>query len=135
MVFPKFITTTGLARTELALSRFSLEKAITDLKPTPVNIDPTTNFWTVYKKVADEHDSDMVAKYTGDLDASLLFVSAFVPLDRIVSPQLGLFPLLGGSVLCRSHHLHCPNHPITPTKPLRSHKPPTPSDIAEQHLV
>ena len=36
-----------------------------------------THFWTVYKKVADEHDSDMVAKYVGDLDTSLLFVSMF----------------------------------------------------------
>ena len=57
--------------------RFRLENAVADLKPPPDNIDPTTNFWTVYKKVADEHDNDLVSKYAGDLDNSLLFVSAF----------------------------------------------------------
>ena len=57
-----------------------------DLKPPPSNVDPTTNFWTVYKKVADEHDSDLVLKYVGDLDTSLLFVSGPVPLARLGIP-------------------------------------------------
>jgi hypothetical protein len=60
-----------------------LEKAIADLKPPSNNIDPTTNFWTVYKKVADEHDDDLVLKYVGDLDTSLLFVSASASLARL----------------------------------------------------
>ena len=46
--------------------------------------DPTTNFWTAYKKVADEHDSDLVSKYVGDLDTSLLFVSTFMSLARLI---------------------------------------------------
>ena len=79
--FPKFPS--RLVRTEASLFRFRLEKAIADLKPPPNNIDPTTNFWTVYKKVADEHDNDLVSKYAGDLDTSLLFVSASVSLSRL----------------------------------------------------
>jgi len=69
-----------------------LEKAIADLKPPPNNIDPTTNFWTVYKKVADEHDNDLVSKYAGDLDNSLLFVSTLVSLARMFVLNNVLFP-------------------------------------------
>jgi len=54
-----------------------LEKAIKGLKPSEVQIDPTTNFWTAYKKVADDHDDGLVSKYVGDLDTSLIFVSGF----------------------------------------------------------
>jgi len=45
------------------------------LKPETVKTDPAINFWTIYKKVADEYDDDMVSKYVGNLDTSLLFVS------------------------------------------------------------
>jgi len=69
-----------------------LEKAIADLKPPPNNIDPTTNFWTVYKGVADEHDNDLVSKYAGDLDTSLLFVSPLVSLARPPVPNRVTFP-------------------------------------------
>jgi len=48
------------------------------LKPLEeIKTDPITNFWTVYKKVADEYDNDMISRYAGDMDASLLFVSTF----------------------------------------------------------
>ena len=66
------------AWSELTAFRFRFEKAITSLKPTKLKSNPTTHFWTVYKKVADEHDNDLVSKYVGDLDTSLLFVSAFM---------------------------------------------------------
>lgn len=69
-----------------------LEKAVTDLKPPPNNVDPTTDFWTVYKKVADEHDSDLVSKYAGDLDNSLLFVSTSASLARLVILNRVLLP-------------------------------------------
>jgi hypothetical protein len=67
----------GPVRTESALSYSRLEGAIAKWKPGRIKTDPTTNFWTVYKKVADEHDTDIVSKYVGDLDTSLLFVSMF----------------------------------------------------------
>jgi hypothetical protein len=64
-------------RSESALFRFRFEKVVTSWKPEKTKIDPTTNFWTAYKKVADECDDDLVSKYAGDLDTSLLFVSPF----------------------------------------------------------
>ena len=61
-----------------------MEKAIATLKPAKIKTDPTTNFWTIYKKVADEHDNDLVSKYVGDLDTSLLFVSMFTSLACLI---------------------------------------------------
>jgi len=83
-------------RTESALSRTRLEKAIANWKPTRIKTDPTTNFWTVYKKVADEHDNDLVSKYVGDLDTSLLFVSAFTSLARPIRLNQTLFVFQAG---------------------------------------
>ena len=103
-------------RNESVRFRFRLEKAITDLKPTPISIDPATNFWTVYKKVADEHDNDLLSKYAGDLDTSLLFVSTFDLRCACDFSTLSLF-VLGWFILCCRNHVHRPNHPITPTKP------------------
>ncbi|KAF9649361.1 hypothetical protein BDM02DRAFT_3094942, partial [Thelephora ganbajun] len=57
-----------------------------------IKTDPTTNFWTVYKKVADEHDNDLVSKYVGDLDTSLLFAGLFsavtAQIVAVLIPQL-----------------------------------------------
>jgi len=63
-----------------------------DLKPPPINIDPMTNFWTVYKKVADEHDNDLVLRYAGDLDTSLLFVSTLIFLAPLIFLNCILYP-------------------------------------------
>jgi len=68
-----------------------LEWAIEKLKPAGTETDPVSNFWTVYEKVADEHDNDMALKYLGDLDTSLLFVSAFVTLARLVCLNKDVF--------------------------------------------
>ena len=62
-----------------------MEEAITSWKTGRIKTDPATNFWTVYKKVADEHDDDVVSKYVGDLDTSLLFVRTFTSLVRLLS--------------------------------------------------
>ena len=69
--------------------RLRLEQAIKELKPTPItaNVDPTTDFWNAYKKLADEYDDNLLGKYTDDLDTSLLFVSTFTLLARDVYPQ------------------------------------------------
>ena len=50
------------------------------LKPPELKTDPSTHFWTVHRGVADEHEKDLVSKNVGDLDNSLLFVSAFMSL-------------------------------------------------------
>jgi hypothetical protein len=68
-----------------------LEKAIANWKPGRIEADPITNFWTVYKKVADEHDTDVVSKYIGDLDTSLLFVSVFTLLTPLIRLNRILF--------------------------------------------
>ena len=57
------------------MSCFRLEKIFASDKPAGTKTNPTTNFWATYKKVADEYDNDMISKYVGDLDTSLLFVS------------------------------------------------------------
>ena len=67
------------AWSEPTVFHFRFENAVASLKPTKLRADPITHFWTFYKKVADEHDNDLVSKYIGDLDTSLLFVSAFTP--------------------------------------------------------
>ena len=131
--FLKFLK--GFVGTELTLSRCRLEKTLADLKPDKLKTDPATHFWTVYKKIADEHDDDLLGKYAGDLDTSLLFVSIFTSLARFVSPQPRSFAVLGGFVLRCRYNFHRPNHSIAPTKPLRPHKRSTASDIATKHFV
>ena len=113
---------------------FRLEKAITELKPTPINIDPATNFWTVYKKVADEHDDDLLSKYAGDLDTSLLFVSTF-DLRYTCDFSTRSLSALGWFILCCRNHVHCPNHPITSTKPRRSLECPAAPNTGKQHFL
>ena len=65
-------------------------------KPSRIKTDPITNFWTVYKRVADEHDTDLVSKYVGDLDTSLLFVSAVTSLARHIRLNQFLFVFQAG---------------------------------------
>ena len=90
------------------------EKAIASLNPTEHKPDPVTYFWTVYKKVADEYDNDLLSKYVGDLDTSLLFVSAFMSLH---TPFTSTYPsVLGGFILGRHFRVYRPNHPTTPAK-------------------
>ena len=82
----------SLVWSESTLFRFRFEKAIANWKPAEIKTDPTTNFWTVYKKVADEYDSDLVSEFFRDLDTSLLFVSTFmshahlIRLNRVILP-------------------------------------------------
>ncbi|KAF9782843.1 hypothetical protein BJ322DRAFT_177731 [Thelephora terrestris] len=65
-----------------------LENVIKELKTTPNDIDPATNFWTVYNQVADEHDGDMLGKYSGDLDTSLLFAGLFSAISTAFIVQI-----------------------------------------------
>ena len=124
---------TSLVWSESTPSRLRLERVIASWKPTKIKTDPTTNFWTVYKKVADECDNDLVSKYVGDLDTSLLFVSAFSSLARLI--RLNWTSPVGGFVLGRDFRIHCPNHSCTPTKPHRPDKRPAPPNIATEHLI
>ena len=98
-----------------SLLPFRLEKAIEGLRPPVTKVDPTTNFWTTYKKVAGEHDNDMVSKYVGDLDTSMLFVSTFTSREGIILRCH--FSAIGGFILGCHYCVHCPNHSIPPAKP------------------
>ena len=91
-VSPSIKRPAGPVRTESTLSCSRLEKAIANRKPTGVKADPATNFWTVYKKVAEEHDNGMVSQYIGDLDTSLLFVSRPTSPECLISLIQVLFP-------------------------------------------
>lgn len=66
-------------------SRF--EKPVPSLKPTKLETDPATEFWTVYQKIAGEQDNDLISKCVGDLDTCLLFVSAFLSLHIPIHPN------------------------------------------------
>jgi len=37
--------------------------------------DDRSRFWTVYQKVAAEHDNEFLERYDGDMDIVLIFVS------------------------------------------------------------
>ena len=76
----------------------------------------------------------MISKYVGDLDTSLLFVSAFMPLVLFVLNHV-LVPTLGGFILGRDFHVHCPNHSCPSTGPRRFDKRPAPPNIAAEHLI
>ncbi|KAF9642584.1 hypothetical protein BDM02DRAFT_3124401 [Thelephora ganbajun] len=50
-----------------------LGKAIVGLKPPLVSVDPTTNFWTTYKKIADEYDNALLSQCTNNLNICMQF--------------------------------------------------------------
>ena len=87
----------GPVQIGLTLPCIRLEKAIANCKPEKVEPDPTTNFWTVYKEVADEYDNQMMSRYVTELDNSLLFVSPFpslgchIRLNQVLPFQATLF--------------------------------------------
>ncbi|KAJ7484177.1 hypothetical protein FB451DRAFT_1128290, partial [Mycena latifolia] len=51
-----------------------LQTAVEGIKPKPPATDRKTDFWNLYKTLADEHDKEFLEKYSSDLDASLIFV-------------------------------------------------------------
>ncbi|KAF7335505.1 hypothetical protein MVEN_02204200 [Mycena venus] len=55
----------------------SVTKAVEALKQQPQSPDKKIAFWTEYKKLADEFDNELQAKYGQDLDTSLIFAGLF----------------------------------------------------------
>ena len=45
--------------------------------------DPLQRFWKTYRVTAEEFDNEFLAKYGGDLDASMIFVSLLSPLMNL----------------------------------------------------
>jgi hypothetical protein len=50
-------------------------RLVDELKPKPPpGADKKTAFWNAYKILADEHDKELLQRYSTDLDTSLIFV-------------------------------------------------------------
>ncbi|KAG2140831.1 hypothetical protein BD769DRAFT_1316050, partial [Suillus cothurnatus] len=56
--------------------------------------DNRSRFWGVYKRVAEEHDSEFLERYTGDMDIVLVFSGLFsaVSTSFIVAMESNLSP-------------------------------------------
>ncbi|KAG2062818.1 hypothetical protein BDR04DRAFT_979082, partial [Suillus decipiens] len=56
--------------------------------------DKRSRFWGVYKRVAEEHDSEFLEQYTGDMDIVLVFSGLFsaVSTGFIVAMESNLSP-------------------------------------------
>ncbi|KAJ7670677.1 hypothetical protein DFH06DRAFT_140384, partial [Mycena polygramma] len=54
-----------------------LQMTVEALRPKPTTTDKKTNFWNLYKTLADEHDREFLQKYSTDLDTSLIFAGLF----------------------------------------------------------
>ncbi|KAJ7850641.1 hypothetical protein B0H14DRAFT_3664228 [Mycena olivaceomarginata] len=89
-------------------------RLIEELKPKPPPItDKKTVFWNMYKTLADEHDKELLQRYSTDLDTALIFVriaglfsavdSAFIiqiqPEFQLSDPRLSLVTLIAQSLL------------------------------------
>ncbi|KAJ7794756.1 hypothetical protein B0H14DRAFT_3556383 [Mycena olivaceomarginata] len=89
-------------------------RLIEELKPKPPPVtDKKTVFWNMYKTLADEHDKELLQRYSTDLDTALIFVciaglfsavdSAFIiqiqPEFQLSDPGLSLVTLIAQSLL------------------------------------
>jgi hypothetical protein len=64
--------------------------------------DNRSRFWGVYKRVAEEHDSEFLERYTGDMDIVLVFVGFACPSSirlRLMFDKSGLFSAVSTSFI------------------------------------
>ncbi|KAJ6523437.1 hypothetical protein DFH09DRAFT_198643, partial [Mycena vulgaris] len=54
-----------------------LQGAVEGLRSRPPVVDKKTEFWNLYKPLADEHDKEFLEKYSTDLDTCLIFAGLF----------------------------------------------------------
>ncbi|KAJ7327638.1 hypothetical protein DFH08DRAFT_940873 [Mycena albidolilacea] len=60
-----------------------------ELKPKPPPVaDKKTAFWNAYKILADEHDKELLQRYSTDLDTSLIFAGLFSAVDSAFIIQI-----------------------------------------------
>ncbi|KAJ7850664.1 hypothetical protein B0H14DRAFT_3137601 [Mycena olivaceomarginata] len=69
-------------------------RLIEELKPKlPPITDKKTVFWNMYKTLADEHDKELLQRYSTDLDTALIFAGLFSAVDSAfiiqIQPDLG----------------------------------------------
>ncbi|KAJ7812459.1 hypothetical protein B0H14DRAFT_3879652, partial [Mycena olivaceomarginata] len=66
-----------------------LRQAVEELKPKPPpTTDKKTAFWNAYKTLADEHDKELLQRYSTDLDTSLIFAGLFSAVDSAFIIQI-----------------------------------------------
>ncbi|KAJ7850649.1 hypothetical protein B0H14DRAFT_3137591 [Mycena olivaceomarginata] len=79
-------------------------------KPPPPTTDKKTVFWNMYKTLADEHDKELLQRYSTDLDTALIFAGLFSAVDsafiiqiqpefQLSDPRLSLVTLIAQSLL------------------------------------
>ncbi|KAJ7312998.1 hypothetical protein DFH08DRAFT_821824 [Mycena albidolilacea] len=74
-------------------------RLIEELKPKPPpTTDKKTVFWNMYKTLADEHDKELLQRYSTDLDTALIFAGLFSAVDSafIIQIQPEFQPLDAG---------------------------------------
>lgn len=54
--------------------------------------DPRLRLWATYKSAAEEFDNELLSKYNGDMDTSLIFVSSLRWDSIILDTQITLYP-------------------------------------------
>ncbi|KAF7345629.1 hypothetical protein MVEN_01582200 [Mycena venus] len=66
-----------------------LHQAVEELRPKPPpTTDKKTAFWNTYKVLADEHDKELLQRYSTDLDTSLIFAGLFSAVDSAFIIQI-----------------------------------------------
>ncbi|KAJ7802139.1 hypothetical protein B0H14DRAFT_3884747 [Mycena olivaceomarginata] len=76
----------------------------------PANTDIKTNFWTLYKTLADEQDKEFVKKYSADLENSLIFAGLFsavtsafiIQIQPEIQPEVSILVLVTQCLLYSS---------------------------------
>ncbi|KAJ7340699.1 hypothetical protein DFH08DRAFT_875043 [Mycena albidolilacea] len=80
-----------------------LQKAVEALKVEPPVADTNAAFWDAYMKVADAHDEQLHAKYSTDLDISLIFAGLFSAISSAfiiqIQPQ---FPTSNRTIIVKN---------------------------------
>ncbi|KAF7345628.1 hypothetical protein MVEN_01582000 [Mycena venus] len=65
------------------------DRLVEELKPKPLPAtDKKTAFWNTYKTLADEHDKELLQRYSTDLDTSLIFAGLFSAVDSAFIIQI-----------------------------------------------
>ncbi|KAJ7790679.1 hypothetical protein B0H14DRAFT_2625789 [Mycena olivaceomarginata] len=66
-----------------------LRQTVEGLKPKPLpTTDKKSAFWSAYKTLADEHDKELLQRYSTDLDTSLIFAGLFSAVDSAFIIQI-----------------------------------------------
>ncbi|KAJ6599819.1 hypothetical protein DFH09DRAFT_1504015 [Mycena vulgaris] len=94
-----------------------LQRAVEGLRPKQPVMDKKTEFWNLYKPLADEHDKELLEKYSTDLDTCLIFAGLFSAISSAfiiqIQPELQPDPNATNQALMHLLiHIHTVNNSI-----------------------